>query len=638
MTRQATAALISFSLAAGAAMASDDSQIERFLKIRTPGGVTVAADGAVYVRDWPDGIFQVYKREAGEGPEAQGRKLTTFEDGVSGYSPSPDGSVLLVSASVGGSEQDDLFLVDPASGELTPLYGDPNVVFSEQFWLRGSNAFVFSANQTSPGDFHLYIHDLDTGERRTLLDREGYWYCSDGTPDDGRFLVGRYYSASAAEVWEVDAATGEMTDLTIRREDGSPSACFPGGYAPGYDSVILRSDIDDGVAKLYVRDLASGSLRPLLHEVSEFEVSTGSMNRDKTLMAVGHNENGYGTLRVFDAVTLEEMPTPAIDRGIVSLADIEGSTVVFSLSNANTPGLSFAFDARKPELGVRPMTVTNDQGIDLSAFRLPDLVTYESFDGLEIPAFVYTPAEADRGPVPFVVMYHGGPEGQHRPGFSATVQYLVANGYGVMMPNVRGSTGYGTSFQMMDNYTKRWDSVRDGWHAAKWLVDNGMAEAGKIAAYGGSYGGFMAAAVPVEDTRRAREDGVGPLFGASVNVVGIVNFKTFLEQTKDYRRKLREAEYGPLSDPEFLASVSPLVHADDIRLPMLIAHGLNDPRVPVGEAMQMAVNLQSRALDDPSMEPELVYFPDEGHGFAKLDNRMLFYKRVVRFFDRTIGG
>src|SRR5690606_1621838 len=146
---------------------------------------------------------------------------------------------------------------------------------------------------------------------------------------------------------------------------------------------------------------------------------------------------------------------------------------------------------------------------------------------------------------------------------------------------------------------------------------------GRVAAYGGSYGGFMASAVIIEGS---------DVFGASINVVGIVNFITFLEQTKDYRRKLREAEYGPLSDPEFLASISPLNRIDEIKCPMLIAHGLNDPRVPVGEAMQLAVGLQKRGYD-----PELLFFPDEGHGFAKLENRLLFAKRMVKFLQRTIG-
>jgi dipeptidyl aminopeptidase/acylaminoacyl peptidase len=177
---------------------------------------------------------------------------------------------------------------------------------------------------------------------------------------------------------------------------------------------------------------------------------------------------------------------------------------------------------------------------------------------------------------------------------------------------------------MLDDYKRRMDSVRDGVEAARWLVAQGYSENGRIAAYGGSYGGYMSVATILE----------GPeVFGASVDVVGIVNMRTFLEQTKGYRRKLREAEYGPLTDLEFLESISPLHRASEIEIPMLIAHGLNDPRVPVGEAMQLAINLQKRGFD-----PELYYFPDEGHGFQKLENRLLFNERMLRFLQRTIGA
>jgi len=311
---------------------------------------------------------------------------------------------------------------------------------------------------------------------------------------------------------------------------------------------------------------------------------------------------------------------------------------VWNLSNARTPGLAFAYeipeDPAAPAGKARQLTFAETQGLDLSTFGLPELVKYEAFDGTEIPAFIYLPPGAKKGtPVPFVVNYHGGPEGQSRPGFDRTIQFLLAEGFGVMQPNIRGSSGYGRAFLMMDDYKKRWDSVRDGVDAAEWLVAQGYATPGKIAAYGGSYGGFMAVATLIEDQERveagARAERV---FGASVNVVGIVNMRTFLEQTSGYRRKLREVEYGPLTDPAFLETVSSIKRADKIMVPMMIAHGLNDPRVPVGEAMQLAVALQARGMD-----PELFFAPDEGHGFAKLSNRLIFSDQMVRFLKRTVG-
>jgi dipeptidyl aminopeptidase/acylaminoacyl peptidase len=233
-----------------------------------------------------------------------------------------------------------------------------------------------------------------------------------------------------------------------------------------------------------------------------------------------------------------------------------------------------------------------------------------------------------------VINYHGGPESQHRPFFSAANQYLLSRGFGIMMPNVRGSTGYGRAFQMLDDYTKRWDSVRDGVDAAEWLVKSGYASPGRIATYGGSYGGFMSVACIVEDQERVeRGDRKERLFGACVDIVGIVNMRTFLEKTSGYRRKLREVEYGPLADTTFLATVSSIHKADKIQVPVFIAHGFNDPRVPVEEAMQLAV-----ALKDRGLRPRVFVAPDEGHGFAKLDNRIYFNERAAAFLEETIGG
>ncbi|MEK7730485.1 MAG: prolyl oligopeptidase family serine peptidase, partial [Planctomycetota bacterium] len=172
------------------------------------------------------------------------------------------------------------------------------------------------------------------------------------------------------------------------------------------------------------------------------------------------------------------------------------------------------------------------------------------------------------------------------------------------------------------NYKDRMKSVKDGIWAAKYVIDQGYTDKKMVAAWGGSYGGFMAMATITEAPE---------LFGAACDVVGIVNFQTFLEKTKDYRRKLREAEYGPLTDPEFLKSISPIYKVDKIDMPLMIAHGLNDPRVPVGEAMQIAVALKKRGMD-----VEELYFPDEGHGFAKEENRLLYYKELAKFFEKHL--
>jgi len=271
---------------------------------------------------------------------------------------------------------------------------------------------------------------------------------------------------------------------------------------------------------------------------------------------------------------------------------------------------------------LRKITFSTLAGIDPSLFVEPKLVRYTSFDGLSIPAFLYLPPNWDGNPIPFVIEAHGGPESQFRPSFIRHFHYLLLNGYGILAPNIRGSSGYGREYVRMDDYKKRKDSIRDIGAAARWLIENGYAREGKIAIKGQSYGGYVTLASLVE---------FPDLFGAGVDHVGIANFVTFLRNTAEYRRALREAEYGPLSDEDFLREISPINNVDRIKAPLLIVHGENDPRVPIGEARQMAEELMKRGR-----EVELLIFPDEGHGIAKLENRLIFYRKMVEFLDKHI--
>ena len=653
-TLLSVAFLLSF---AGVAVASDPvatspvaaaeegaSTLERFLKIRTPGAPSIAPDGTMYVRDWPEGIFQLYKVEGeSAGPGAKMTKLTSFADGLSGYSLSPDGTKILLFHAVGGNENTQISVMDAKTMDVTPAANDAKVQFAANFWLRDSSGFVFTGNAESPNDFYVYRYDLATGKTTKLMGKPGSWGASDINPDQTKLLVGEYRSASDTSVFELNVMTGEMTDMTPKAGTATSASDWV-SYMPDNQTALLVSDFQSGKAQLFSRNLADGTMTKPIPSLDAFEVEGASMNEDKTLLAVVTNEDGYGKLHVYRLPSFDEVRLPAIEPGVVSLASLDGDRIIWSLNNARTPGLAFTTKiptASDGQLLARQITTADTQGLDLSGFPLPELVKYKAFDGLEVPAFLWLPKGYTKGSsIPFVVNYHGGPEGQSRPMFSATIQYLLNEGFGVMQPNVRGSTGYGRDFHMMDDYKKRWDSVRDGVDAAEWLVSNGYTDAGRVATYGGSYGGFMSVACIVEDQLRVDEGKRSQrIFGSGVNVVGIVNLQTFLEKTSGYRRKLREVEYGPLSDPDFLKSVSSIHKADRINVPMFIAHGFNDPRVPVEEAMQLATKLKDQAFarKDMSLMPQLFVAPDEGHGFAKLDNRIYFNQRLADFLKGTIG-
>jgi dipeptidyl aminopeptidase/acylaminoacyl peptidase len=663
--------------------AAKASSIERFMKIRAAAAPTIAPDGTLYVRDWPDGVWQLYRVEGKEArPDAKMTALTSFRDGLAGYSLSYDGGRALLLHAVGGNENTQVSLLDVKSGAITPLLANPKVQHAVNLWLRDDSGFVYTANDESPNDFYLYKYDFSIDralagkqleafqnmdgrgtrdekilERAAakssvlLLSKPGSWSAGDVTQDASRFLVHEERSASDSSMYELDAKTGKLTDLTTKGSEPTVSVDIV-GYMPGEASILFTSDIENGLRKLFMRDLKTGQITKPVSELESFELDSAGMNREKTLLTAVTNEDGYGVLHMYRLPTFERVTLPPMEKGVVSVNELRANHLVYTLSNARTPGVAFAYDipekgkeAPGPTAAPTQITFADTQGIDFSRFALPRLIKYKSFDGLEIPAFVFTPANAFGAdgkprPIPFVVNYHGGPEGQTRPGFDKVTQYLVSEGFGVIQPNVRGSSGYGRAFLMMDDYKKRWDSVKDGVAAAAWLVDNGYSTPGKIATYGGSYGGFMSVACLVEDQQQV-DAGVRKqrLFGAGVDVVGIVNMRTFLEQTSGYRRKLREVEYGPLSDPEFLDSISSIKKVDKINVPMFIAHGFNDPRVPVGEAMQLSMALKERAIKEKHLEnmPHLFIAPDEGHGFQKLNNRLYFYEYMAAFLKQTIG-
>lgn len=624
--------------------------IEQFLRVRAPQGVILAPDGTLYVRDFPGGVVQLYRVPKGvkatPTESSKWQQLTNYPDGIGGSTMSPDGKTILLTHAVGGNENFQIAKLDVATGNITELTTDVKVQNAINHWLDDSSGFVYSGNQESPNDFYLYLWDFAKGKAERILGKEGSWSLSDMTLDRKRAIVEKDTSASDVSVFELDVASGTLKEITIKPE-GSTAACGAVGFMPGNESVLMLSDAREGIRRLYLKDLKTGSVTSPIPDLDKYEIDGATFNDEKTILAVVVNEDGYGTPHFYAVPGFAKLPSPQMDKGVVGAGGtFRGKTVVWSQNNARTPGVAFATELVMPQEAKTPvtrqLTEPDTQGIDLSGFPLPDLIKYKTFDGKEIPAFVFFPPGYDKAakkPIPFICLYHGGPEGQHRPTFSAQQQYFLSEGFGIILPNVRGSVGYGRAFQMLDDYKNRWDSVKDGVYAAKWLVDNGYATAGKITTFGGSYGGYMSVACLVEDTQFAEKEKRAPYFGAGVDIVGVTNLKTFLEKTSGYRRKLREVEYGPLTDPEFLLSASPNQKIGAIRVPMFIAHGFNDPRVPVEEAMQLSIELKDRALKEkkPELAPQLLVFPDEGHGFAKLDNRLLFAKQVTAFMKRTIA-
>jgi dipeptidyl aminopeptidase/acylaminoacyl peptidase len=297
----------------------------------------------------------------------------------------------------------------------------------------------------------------------------------------------------------------------------------------------------------------------------------------------------------------------------------DGRAVWFSFAPATEPAAVYRFERAT---GAIERVTSSAREVPPAAMARPESRWVTSFDGERLHVLVFRPREAPQA-APAVVLVHGGPEGQSTVAFNPIVQYLASRGYTVAVPNVRGSTGYGKRFYGLDDVRRRLDSVRDLAAIHEWLPSMGV-DAKRIAVWGGSYGGYMVLAALAFQPER---------WAAGVDIVGIANFVTFLQNTAAYRRRHREHEYGSLeADGDFLREISPLTHAERISAPLFIIHGANDPRVPLSETRQIEASLVARGFECP-----VLVYEDEGHGLAKLRNRLDAYPRAVDFLDRALG-
>ncbi len=608
----------------------DRYPIDRYLNVRSALGPTFSADNR-YVAFISNitGNFEAWRIPFSAENDAilWPDQLTFIGDRVMSavYSPTnPD--LLLYSADSGGDENAQIFLQTFRDGELLREIkvskGFENAMHMQLQWLPGGGGFLFVANRRRPDQFDLYIQPLDGPP--TLIyaqDEPGYLAGVTVAPSGRDAVAVRTASSFSGQLLRIDLETGSAIDLR-------PNADAARYYAPHYAAdgrhVYLLTDAASDFLHLARLDVAAQTLQPVV--APDWNVSALAQSADRRHLFYTVNEAGLSGLFLLDTTTGVTRQAPQFWDGPGVVVDemnhisfsADSRFVAFTCSSSTRTFDVFVWDVEQDV--IRPITRSSHGGLPVSSFANPNLITYKTFDGRDMPAWYFPPPEKTT-PAPCVVVVHGGPESQWRPGFNFLVQYFVNNGYAVLAPNVRGSTGYGRAYSKLDDVRKRMDSVADLAHANLWLREQAEIDAGRIIVYGGSYGGFMV--LSSLTTYPA-------LWAAGVDIVGISSFVTFLENTSAYRRAHREAEYGSLEhDRDFLESISPLTHIDNIVAPLLIIHGRNDPRVPVSEAEQVAAILKERGVS-----AELLVFDDEGHGIVKLKNKRVMYARVVDFLSR----
>ncbi|MDQ2669504.1 MAG: prolyl oligopeptidase family serine peptidase, partial [Gemmatimonadota bacterium] len=453
----------------------------------------------------------------------------------------------------------------------------------------------------------------------------GGWGVLDWSPDDRTLLVMESRSVNDSRLWLVDVENGQRTALTpdTSRQVSRGTARFT---ADGR-GIWLTTDESGEFRRLSHMDLATRRVTPITTTI-DWDVTAIEPSPDGRTLAFVTNEAGIGKLYLLDTGTRRWRAIESIPVGLVGGLDWkpDGSALGLTISTARTAADAYSLNPATGEL--TRWTESETGGLIADSLPLPELVTWESFDGREISGFLYRPPARFTGPRPVVIDIHGGPEGQSRPGFIGRDNYLLQElGVAIVFPNVRGSTGYGKTFVTLDNGMKRLESVRDIGALLDWIAGEPSLDESKVMVTGGSYGGYMTLAVATMYDDR---------ICCSLDVVGISNLATFLENTESYRRDLRRVEYGDERDPTmraFMDSTAPLNNADEITRPLFVVQGANDPRVPRSEAEQMVATVKRNGTP--------VWYllgMDEGHGFRKKANADFQFYATVAFVRRYMLG
>jgi dipeptidyl aminopeptidase/acylaminoacyl peptidase len=629
-------------------MSSPTADIRPYLEIRTagPSGWSPDASKLLVSSDLP-GTAQVHRLDLDDGhalPVDVGdlRRLTAFDEPIgAGYLPAdPTGEGrerLLLAADRGGNERYQLFTAsdDPAEplggpDDLDPLVVDDGFIHRPGGVTRDGRWLAYATNRGDGVAFDTWVRDLVSGEERVVY-ASGGWTGPGGFSPDGRFLAIAEVTTRAGdnrvflldlEVAGRDAPAGPDSEGVIELAPHPEAAAAVGTptWLPDSSAFFFATDVGREFVSI-ARGTPDGSWEYVLEPGWDSGAAVDWSGRH---LLVVWNDDGRTRAELRDPHSLEvtaavPLPGDGVANGFRFTRD--GRYLAFGFSSPQIPGDVWRYDT---DTGALDRMTVSPCEVDVERFVDAELVRFPSFDGLEVPAFVYRPQGGD-GPLPVVVVIHGGPESQYRPSFTPLTQYLVAHGFAVVAPNVRGSTGYGRDYQHLDDVEKRLDSVKDLAALHAWLGTQNDLDQSRAALYGGSYGGYMVLAGLAFQPE---------LWAAGVDIVGMSNLVTFLENTSDWRRAFREREYGSLEhDRELLLELSPITHVEAMRAPLFIIHGANDPRVPLGEAEQIHEVLTERGVRN-----ELLVYDDEGHGLSKLVNRIDAYPQVAAFLHEVLDA
>ncbi len=569
-------------------------------------------DGFTFISN-VNGIPHVWKADLNEETALWGE----YPDRVLDVYHSPKGDQAVIGIDNKGDEKQQFYLQAVGSKQIEELVYHPESFHKFGGWSPDGKKISFSSNRRHPGYFDIFIQDVNTKEEQTVFEFDGICEPIGWLTTGEGILVSIDQTNIEKELHLLDLKTGTL------------SLIGEAGKLAYYGDVQLTKDHKNGylltnlgTETTYVGCFSFDALNQIdkLFHIEQWDIEELKLSPEENQLAFTVNEGGYSNLMIFDLDSKQEKSISKIPKGVIeSISWMNQNQLLLTLKTATMPGDIWLYDIQLEAL-TRLTTISQQKEIE-SQWVEPSLRTFESFDGLKVPYFLYHKGETKGKPA--VVYVHGGPESQIRPTYNPVIQYLVEKDFAVIAPNVRGSKGYGRSYIKLDDAEKRMDAVKDLTWLTKDLHSSLGIDQGNIGVIGRSYGGFMVLASLTH---------YPDVWKAGVNIVGISHFTSFLQNTGPWRRHLRECEYGSLAENKaFFDEISPLHRAKDIEAPLLVFHGRNDTRVPVSEAEQLVEGMKKRG-----QSVEFTVFEDEGHQTERLENVITMHGESVRFFEKHL--
>ena len=595
--------------------------IEQFYKNKkVNGGAFNNNETKLLVSSNETGIFNVFEITIENGL----KKQLTYSEKESFFAIDevPNSKLILYTADKGGDENNHIYLLDE-NGISTDLTPGENVKAIYGGWSEDKKFLFYFSNKRDVKYFDMYKMNLADWKSKMIYKNLEGLNIEDISHDENTFSISKSITTSEDKLFLMSRKNNKTIEISI--EPGSYSGS---GFSNNDKYFYYITDVGKEFKYLVKYEIATGN-KEIIFETN-WDVMYSYLSENEKYRIIGINEDGKNNLIIQDNITGKNIDFPDIPDGDIKGVNISESEKLMRLTVGTSKSTNNIYVYNFETKSLKQLTNTMSTELDSNNLVSAEVVRFKSFDGLEIPAIYYKPLTATKeNKVPALVWVHGGPGGQSRVGYFSLIQFLVNHGYAILAVNNRGSSGYGKSFYKMDDLNHGDKDLKDCIWGKKWLQDQDYIDKDKIGIIGGSYGGYMTMAAMTFTPDE---------FKVGVNIFGVTNWLRTLKSIPPHWESFKKALYTELGDPNTkdsvrLYEISPLFHAQNVKNPVMVLQGANDPRVLQVESDEIV-----NAMRKNNIPVEYVLFPDEGHGFRKKENEIKGYGQILTFLDKYLKG